>query len=190
MTNQIRQLVYVWHGMHDAGRAGTGGSIEDVADWMYRAARRGLLLDPGLLLLAEDPALIGRLWPEQILLEDERDPEGPLRLNPAVRAIPYSFVIVSHLPGMSAPGGTPIVWTRGLERSGEWRTADGTESGGVFAEGGGWIGFLDGRVEYFRNLHENGGQLRSFRTGARTADIWQALPPGTRVIGQEVELRR
>jgi hypothetical protein len=75
---------------------------------------------------------------------------------------------------MGMPSTTPILWTRGLQPDGTWAPHS------PYGTHGGFIMFLGGNVAYFRNLSDDGGQLIA-RTGNKTANILEALPPGTRI---------
>ncbi|MET0263176.1 MAG: hypothetical protein ABW223_09780 [Rariglobus sp.] len=99
---------------------------------------------------------------------------APRELNPAFRAIRPTFAVALGKLGTDLPFATPVAWTRGLQPDGTW--AKHSPYGGE----GGFITFLGGNVSYFRNLSDDGGQLIS-RDGAKTANILDALPPGTRI---------
>ncbi len=73
------------------------------------------------------------------------------------------------------PVTTPIAWTRGLQSDGTWTTFS------PYGSKCGMIVFLDGRVMHYHNLSDNGGQLTRFDGKGKTANIFEALPPGIRV---------
>jgi prepilin-type N-terminal cleavage/methylation domain-containing protein len=90
---------------------------------------------------------------------------------------PVGIVAASGVSPMSNPSTTPVAWTRGLTTDGYWMGHD-SERAGIYGDEGGFIVFLDGHVEFFRNLEKDGGQLVSFKDGRRTSDIREALGPG------------
>ena len=74
---------------------------------------------------------------------------------------------------------TPIAWTRGLNANGVWQHFESSRPG-VYGSEGGFIVFLDGHVEFFRNLTTDGGQLIDYIDGTRTSNIQDAVSPGAR----------
>ncbi len=95
------------------------------------------------------------------------------------------------------PSTTPIAWTRGLREDGTW------DDRGTFGTSGGYIVFMGGNVMRVSSdqsseahqrilpggnvmpvsdLASEGGRLRR-PDGTPTANILEALPPGSRVVG-------
>src|SRR5690606_10988530 len=85
----------------------------------------------------------------------------------------FSFDYVTGL-STDMPPTTPIAWTRGLRLDGTW------DPQGVYGTDGGYIVFLSGHVQFFKDL-------RSPRLlgidGKPTSNILDTLPPGTRIVG-------
>ena len=80
-------------------------------------------------------------------------------------AFPVGIVAASGVSPMSNPSTTPVAWTRGLTTDGYWLGHD-SERAGIYGDEGGFIVFLDGHVEFFRNLEKDGGQLAPVQTRA------------------------
>lgn len=76
------------------------------------------------------------------------------------------------------PSTTPVAWTRGLDTTGSWG-----DKNGVYGGDGGYIVFLGGNVQFFRDLRTNGGALIKFSDGTRTANILEALPSTAHIVG-------
>jgi prepilin-type N-terminal cleavage/methylation domain-containing protein len=75
---------------------------------------------------------------------------------------------------LSDPSTTPIAFTRGLQTNGEWSMTNGT-----YKDEGGYIAFVGGNVNFYKNLTESENQLVRAKTGAgngRTSDITLAIP--------------
>lgn len=89
-------------------------------------------------------------------------------------AIGYDVVV-----GMStnAPASTtPLLWTKGLDTSGDWDIES------PWLGDGGHIGFMDGHVEWFENLSAQENQLpvgKSVTGGGVTSNIEQAILSST-----------
>ena len=90
---------------------------------------------------------------------------------------PIGIAVASGLNSNSNPSTTPVAWTRGLETSGAWGDY-ASKRPGVYGSDGGFIVFLDGHVEFHKDLASGGGSLVHFTKGTRTADIRDALSPG------------
>jgi hypothetical protein len=146
---------------------------KDVWDYARILAAAGILndgrfwqslLDPATAQTARDPI--------DIVLPPSGD--APRELNPAFRAIKPTFAVALGKLRADLPATTPIAWTRGLQPDGTWAPHS------PYGTHGGFVTFLGGNVAYYRNLSDDGGQLIS-RDGTKTANILDALPPGTRI---------
>lgn len=108
-----------------------------------------------------------------ILLPPE--PNKPRSINPAFLKIkPHVAVALGKLK-LNMPGATPLAWTRGLKPDGTWAQHS------PYGESGGFIVFLGGNVQFYKNLTDEGGQLARFDGKGKTANILEALPPGTSI---------
>jgi hypothetical protein len=95
---------------------------------------------------------------------------------------PLAITAIAGLPSGANPSTTPLAFTRGLDpATGTWKPALG-DDGGVYGTEGGWIVFLDGHVQFFSSLRENGGALVRYGDGSPTADIREVVPPGARAL--------
>lgn len=158
------------------GRALAGN---DLAQWMETLARETGPLSSELFLFEEDPLLATLEAPPPVLTE--RGSYGQTSVVSGFSKWPVGVVVASGVGTGGDPSQTPVVWTRGLQTNGRW-SGFGTDRAGIYGDAGGYIGFLDGHVTFFRDLGLDGGQLIDFQTGARTSDIRDALPPGARAF--------
>jgi|GEM_PF-5814817 len=103
-------------------------------------------------------------------------PKGSRGIDPKFLAQTPTIAVASGQLTLAMPSTTPIAWTAGLKTDGYWSpdSAYGGNEGLIF--------FLGGNVARYSNLHENGGALVHFNTGQRTANILEALPPGTTIL--------
>ena len=100
--------------------------------------------------------------------------DQPRILNPKFHEIKPSFAVALGKLHLSRPSTTPIAWTRGLQPDGTWAAHS------PYGTRGGHIMFLAGNVRFFKNLTDEGGQLVR-PDGTKTANVLEALPPGTRI---------
>jgi len=98
----------------------------------------------------------------------------PRELNPAFRQIKPAFAVALGKMHTNLPSTTPVAWTRGLQSDGTWSKHS------PYGERGGHIVFVGGNVAFYHNLTDDGGQLIS-RDGQKTANIFDALPIGSRI---------
>lgn len=138
-------------------------------------------------ILAEDAGLDdARFWqshidPANTLTADKKltvlspaKKDQPRLLDPKFQEVKPSFAVALGKLRLSHPSTTPIAWTRGLQPDGTWAAHSpyGTRGGHIF--------FVGGNVQFFTNLADDGGQLIR-ADGIKTANILEALPPGTRI---------
>jgi hypothetical protein len=145
----------------------------DVWDYARLIAAAGIINDGRIWQSPIDPATAHTARKAiDILLPASSN--APRTLNPDFRTIKPTWAVALGKLNTNMPSTTPIFWTRGLQPDGTWapHSPYGTQ--------GGFIMFLGGNVTYFRNLSDDGGQLIS-RDGTKTANILDALPPGTRI---------
>jgi hypothetical protein len=76
---------------------------------------------------------------------------------------------------LSLPSTTPVAWTRGLRTDGTWDPATA-----VYRGDGGWIAFLGGNVQFFRDLRST-PLMRA--DGKETSNILETLPPDALIVG-------
>lgn len=159
---------------------------DDLAGWLARIVSETGLRDGKIFLFDEDPLLAALGLPIPPVLA-ERAADGSWQVIADFARWPIGVTVVSGLPAMAPPSTTPVAWTRGLQRSGKWREF-GDAGCGIYGSNGGFVVFLDGHVEFHRDLAAEGGVLVDYLTGRATGDIVRALPPGARAysyLGRE-----
>jgi len=145
-------------------------SASSVWDYAFILARAELINDPAFWLSQIDPAGEATPYADRIL-----DPDKPDQLNPALLQIKPVFAVALGKITTADPATTPIAWTRGLQPDGTWAAHS------PYGNRGGHILFLSGKVQFFRNLTTDGGQLTRHDGSGPTANILEALPPGARI---------
>lgn len=158
----------------------TGRSLvgSDLGDWMSRLASETGVREGELYIFKEDPLV--SLQTESIppvLVQPEKN--GDWQEIKGFEDWPIGVTVVSGLSPASNPSTTPVAWTRGLSTSGQWQHFASARPG-IYGSEGGYIVFLDGHVEFHRDLTRDGGQLVHFTEGTRTSDIRLAVSPGAR----------
>lgn len=160
----------------------TGRSLtaRDLGDWISRLAAETGVRDAELFIFQEDP-----------LLAQQTDSLPPVLVQPkgdgeweeiaGFEEWPIGVAVASGLQLDSNPSTTPVAWTRGLNTSGQWQNSASSRPG-IYGSEGGFVVFLDGHVQFYRNLTEDGGQLIDYIEGTRTSDIRRALNPGAKAF--------
>ncbi len=103
-------------------------------------------------------------------------------MNPAFANATLSIVLAANLPPNVDVSTTPVIWTRGLRADGTW--APDSPFGGK----GGYIGFMDGHVEWVTSLSATDASAAFFLkdgTNTHTANISESLPPQAVVLSAE-----
>lgn len=152
---------------------------ESLGDWMAKLGQETGIRESRLYLFDEDPlfALVGKTPPPALV---EPAAGGAWKPVTEFSKWPVGIAVVSGQHPLSNPSTTPVAWTRGLQTSGKWR-AIGENKSGIYGDAGGFIVFLDGHVEFHRDLSEGGGRLLTYDKGLPTADITKAIQPGAKV---------
>jgi hypothetical protein len=153
---------------------------ENLGDWLVKLAAETGLRESSLLLFDEDPLLasVGELPPPVLV---HADAQGRWQTIDQFSKWPLGITVASGIHALANPSTTPVAWTRGLQRNGKWR-AFGAADSGIYGDSGGFIVFLDGHVEFHRDLGKDGGRLIRYGDGIPTADIMEALPPGAKAF--------
>lgn len=146
-------------------------------------AKEAGLNDPGIFVLSDDPLVQAHNQPLPVAVAYPAEDGSGWALDTAFADFPISFAFVSGLSPSSPPSTTPIAWTRGLQNDGTWKALT-NESPAVYGAEGGHIIFLDGHVEYFRDLKgaDGAGVLQHFETRRPTANILEAISPNATVL--------
>ncbi|MDF3057493.1 MAG: hypothetical protein K0R17_1708 [Rariglobus sp.] len=145
----------------------------DVWDYARILADESGLNTPAIWLSKNDPAWDATTTvPATIVITDAAKPRP---LDPAFRQLKPSVAVALGKLNSRMPATTPIAWTRGLQPDGTWspHSPNGTH--------GGFVTFIGGNTSFFKDLTSNGGELVRFDRKGSTANILDALPPGTRI---------
>ena len=170
---QIGLAVATYQSLTGRSVSGTG-----LGEWMATLAAETGIRDTELYLFEEDPllSLASQSLPPVLV---RPGPDGHWEEIPGFEEWPIGVTVVSGLNPLANPSTTPVAWTRGLDTSGKW-AGFGSARPGVYGDEGGFIVFLDGHVEFFRDLGRDGGQLVHYQDGTPVADIRLAVSPGAR----------
>lgn len=137
--------------------------------WPGILAKNGVLTDPTFYFAKNDPHFDGT-YPTAII-----DPHSSSRnqLDPSFttnRVLAWEFV-----GGVKSddPATTPVAYTRGLRADGSGWDANT----GVYQTVGGYVAYLGGNVNFYQATNDPApGIFTSNNTGAKTADLRQAIP--------------
>jgi prepilin-type N-terminal cleavage/methylation domain-containing protein len=159
----------------------TGRSLaaDDLADWMERLASETGVREGKLFIFEEDPlvSVLAESIPPVLV---ENSGSGDWEVVRGFADWPIGIAVASGVSPLADPSTTPIAWSRGLTPDGTWLD-HGSPRAGIYGSEGGFIVFLDGHVEFHRDLRTDGGQLVTYNEGRRTANIREALGPGVAV---------
>jgi prepilin-type N-terminal cleavage/methylation domain-containing protein/prepilin-type processing-associated H-X9-DG protein len=155
----------------------TGRSLKgsDIGDWIARLASETGVRDGELFIFKEDP-LLAQLVEEIPPVLVQPDVNGRWEEVQGFEDWPIGVAVASGISTLANASTTPVAWTRGLESNGRWQGLDGDRPG-IYGDEGGYIVFLDGHVEFHKDLSRDGGRLVHYQTGAPTADIREAIGP-------------
>jgi hypothetical protein len=105
-------------------------------------------------------------------------------LNPVFQNAPVAFAIAVGLNPHRVPPRTPLMWTRGLQPDGTWR------SDSPYAGKGGMIATADRTWRIWQDSYDDIKSvdeiLRKWGTDEPTKNIAEALPPGARWVESEL----
>lgn len=136
--------------------------------WAGILAQRGIITDSQFYFAKNDPFFNGS-YPAAIV-----DPTNRTNLSTDFGGRTLSFEFVGGLRIGDSPS-TPVVFTRGLQTSGQWDPVSGT-----YKDAGGHIAFLGGNVQFFPNLTETDNRL-TLSNGTKGSSIRQAIPVNARI---------
>lgn len=144
----------------------------DAWDYARHLALEAGLNDATIWCYANDRANVGMVTGPSTVIT--RTAAGPI-YTPGFRDFTLLWAVPLGKIDTTMPPTTPIAWSRGLRTDGTW----GPDS---YYEGeGGYIVYLGGNVQYYRDLKTGGGELVRFDGKGKTSNILEALPPGTRI---------
>ncbi|MDR0351116.1 MAG: type II secretion system GspH family protein [Puniceicoccales bacterium] len=144
---------------------------DKVSDWAFILAKAGCLNDPRMYIFPDDIG-INKITSKMICVPPNGTPDVAF-----AKATAFSVNVAIGIPPDADPSITPIAWTRGLQANGKWSPS------GVYGDKGGFIAFLDGHVEWFRDLGTDAteGKLVKSSDGSPTNNILEALHGGTSI---------
>lgn len=176
-AHQLRQLGLAVTTLKAEKLRGKILEVRSLEEWIETLARKTEMNSSDLYLYPEDPVLEryrGEV-PERIAHPAGRHWRVVRNFN----QLPIGVAVVAGVSANASPE-TPLLWTRGLRSDGRWAPENASRPG-VYGQRGGYVVFMDGRVEFFENLNEGEGKLVDYQTGEATGDISRALPPGAKV---------
>jgi prepilin-type processing-associated H-X9-DG protein len=145
----------------------TGGvSVQGVAAFL---AEKVDLTDSAIWVIDSDESTLGADIPAVI---GYRDNSNLWNDDNWSASIPLSYDFALGVGGNDATSTTPLVWTRGLESSGNWGIETPWKRGGHIA-------FLDGHVQFYNELDKDeDGALSNPTNGQSTNDINDVVGAG------------
>lgn len=182
-ASNLRQIALAYHSYSQEGSRPRSIDAASIHEWAGILAERAGLNSPDLYILGDDPLVerSDRQVPRNIATPPADGTAGRWVVSPEFDGFPLSVAVANRLASRANASTTPVVWTRGLGTNGRWAALDSANPG-VYGDQGGHVAFLDGRVEFFRDLNEDGGQLLHFVTRQRTGNISEALNPGAQAL--------
>jgi len=158
-----------------------------VYGWALALAEEGGINEATLYYSGDDPLVAASALKRPIVVAFN-DGSGNWSINPDFEGFPLSISLVSGLAPDANPSTTPIAWTRGLQTDGTWAGSAAVVPSAWNGEGG-HVAFLDGHVEWFRNLQgdDGNGVLVNYITKRPTANILEALNSTATVLSSTVE---
>ncbi|MDR2735358.1 MAG: type II secretion system GspH family protein [Puniceicoccales bacterium] len=164
---QIAKAYLQFSSMNGEGTTINPEEVDTVGEWAVILAKAGLLNDVRMYLFPDDT--MATKITSKIICK----PDGSVADSNFTNAI-TSICVAAGVPAHADPSITPIAWTRGLGADGKWDTT------GIYGNKGGYIGFLDGHVEWFSDLGTgpSDGKLVNSGTGTPTNNIAEALGGG------------
>lgn len=180
--SNLRQVALAYLNFSSSGgttRRMNTANTPDIYTWAARVARFGDLNDASVYFIPGDPAHEALAAIPDVVLDD---PSNLSSINSNFQNSPMSYAAARNLPSSASPSTTPVIWTRGLDSSGDW----GEDS--PFGGAAGHIAFLDGHVDQYDTLRdEEGGtagllMVLGSKTAEKTTDITRAVGGSTNVL--------
>ncbi len=181
-SSNLRQVTLAYLNFSNSGgttRKMTTANTSDIYTWAARVARYGGMNDATVYFVSGDPAHDTLPAIPSVILEDVSNLTS---VSPDFNGSPMSYATARNLPSSAPASTTPIIWTRGLQSSGDWGE-DSPFSGKV-----GHIGFLDGHVSQYDTLRDEEGGTSGLllvlgsRTAEKTTDITRAVGGSSNVL--------
>lgn len=145
-------------------------TVGNIYEWARTLAVEVDLNDAALYYIDADPYVAAATLPRLIIQRNRTT--GEITDQQGWFGSPVGYEAAAGLSPRSPGTTTPLIWTRGLDSSGNWDSQTSPWEGA-----GGHIGYLDGHVEFYRNLHGDDGQgaLIDYTTQEATSNISRAL---------------
>lgn len=177
-ASNIRQII-IAYGIYinQTGQARTipatgNKAVTDIYGWARTLAAEAGLNDAALYFVDVDPLTAGSDLPRVIVRNDPNT--GAVSVDPKWTNSPVSYEAAAGLSPLAPVTTTPVIWTRGLRSDGTWAPDSPWEGRG------GHIGFLDGHVEFFRNLGQGDESvLINYSDKSPTNNIEEAINKNT-----------
>ena len=175
-SNNVRQIVLSYltfstegsraRSMPTAGR----DAVSNIYEWARTLAVEVDLNDASLYYIEIDPYVSAASLPRLIIQRNRTT--GQITDQQGWFGSPVGYEAAAGLSPRTPATTTPLIWTRGLDSSGNWNNQTSPWEGA-----GGHIGYLDAHVEFHRNLQGVDGQgtLIDYTTQEATANISRAL---------------
>ena len=125
--------------------------------WAAILANNGGINDPYCYVCTQDTQMV----PKRIV-DSNQD------MLPSFKDLQLSWVVIRGIPTNVPLETTPLLYSKGLNvETGEW------EESGLYGKQGGLVAYMDGHVEFYKNLKE---QLIHFKSGTVVSNIKDAVP--------------
>lgn len=146
-----------------------------ITEWATVLARKGFLNDPNVYCFSGDSGCNMKVIQKSIANNKTATTTNAWEAQNTSNDKVFSVCVITNIPPDAPLSTTPVLFTRGLELDGE--NVGKWSSSGVYSTKGGFIGFLDGHVEWFENLGDSqNGKLINYSTGQPTNNILAAVP--------------
>ncbi len=174
-ASNLRQVALAYINFSSSGgttRRMTTANTPSIYTWAARVARYGGLNDASVYFIPGDPAADSLDAVPAVILDDTRKLDT---INTNFQGSPLSYEVARNLPSSAPPSTTPVIWTRGVDSSGDW--TDDSPFGG----NAGHLAFIDGHVTEYDTLRDEEGGTTGLlvvlgsKSGEKTADISRAV---------------
>ncbi len=181
--NNASNIAKIWFSYSKTGSRTRTVVGSDIYEWAAVLAEHEGLNDPSIWILDFDPFTQERIGSGASMPATVSNRVGNnWQTNPEFKQFVLSWAVANKTLA-SAPGNTPLLWTRGLRPSGDW-----DKDFGVFGRDGGHIAYVDGHVLWWASLRDennpNKGVLTLYDETQTTYNIAQAIRGGSANILQ------
>jgi len=186
-SNNMRQICLGYAKYSSEGRGGARAvplAVNDIYDWGEELADKAGVETAELYIIDGDPALA--TWDESIpKVIGFTDDQGDFQtVDDWTTGLPVGYVAIAGYSANANTSTTPLMWTRGLDTTGLWRSDSPWEGEG------GHIGYPDGHVTWFQDLTGEGGaddgELIDYDTKQPTENMVDAVNNGAKAVGPSI----